>query len=105
MKKLIKGKLSDYGKSFLQTPVHEPFDKHAQRHKSEVQAQIGTFFHYSCHHLAKFPDSLEEPSAFVWPKDSHPGDYKQLANDAHHPALFSGFISMDKSCTNRWDPF
>lgn len=92
-------------KSFLQTPVHEPFDKHAQRHKSEVQAQIGTFFHFSCHHLAKFPDSLEEPSAFVWPKDSHPGDYKQLANDSHHPALFSGFISMDKSCSNRWDPF
>lgn len=46
------------------------------------------FFHYSCHHLAKFPDRLEEPSAFVRPKHSHPRDYKQLADDSHHLASF-----------------
>lgn len=30
--------------SVLQTPVHEPFDKHAQRCASEVQLQISAFF-------------------------------------------------------------
>lgn len=71
--------------SVVQTPVHEPFDKHAQRCASEVQLQISAFFfHYSCHHLAKFPCKLEEPSAFVWLKHSHPRDYKQLADESHH---------------------
>lgn len=73
--------------------------------KSEVQAQISIFFHYSCHRLAKFPDSLEEPIAFVWPKVSHPGDYKQLADDSHHPASSQDSPPQDKSCSSRWEHF
>lgn len=93
------------GKSVPQTLVHEPFDKHAQRCKSEVQLQISTFFHYSCHHLAKFPDSLEETSTFVWPKHSHPGDYKELADDSHHLASSQDKPPQDKSCSSRWELF